>query len=81
MDWLLSLVCAAAGLRAPLDAPEGVEVVRRGAGGQAHLFLLNHKSRPVAISLPNPRKDILTGRTYDGELTLPGYGVAVLVEA
>ncbi|MGW4730891.1 beta-galactosidase [Streptomyces shenzhenensis] len=72
---LLARVAAAAGARPVLDGlPAGVEAVRRGD----LLFLLNHGRDPVTVQLPGGHRDLLTGETVGGALTLGRYGAAVL---
>ncbi|WP_020658458.1 beta-galactosidase [Amycolatopsis benzoatilytica] len=58
--------------------PDGVQaVVRRG--GTDYLFLLNHNSVPVTVSLPSPGTDVLTDPAPpSSEVDLAPYGVAVL---
>ncbi|MFE7976217.1 beta-galactosidase [Streptomyces shenzhenensis] len=72
---LLARVAAAAGARPVLDGlPAGVEAVRRGD----LLFLLNHGREPATVQLPGGHRDLLTGETVGGALTLSRYGAAVL---
>src|SRR5438105_1433833 len=42
MDVLLARVCREAGVHPPLEAPAGIEVVRRVRGERSFLFVLNH---------------------------------------
>ncbi|WP_406432282.1 Beta-galactosidase C-terminal domain [Streptomyces sp. NBC_00631] len=64
------------------DLPEHVQAtVREGDGGR-FVFLLNHGQAEVEIRLAEPMTDALAqdGGPAD-RVTLPGAGVAVLVEA
>jgi beta-galactosidase len=56
--------------------PEGVEAVRRGD----LLFVLNHGSDRVTVTVPGHHLDLLTGALTRGTLTLGRYGVAALRE-
>jgi len=72
---LLARVAADAGARPVLDAlPAGVEAVRRGD----LLFVLNHGRESVTVEVPGSHRDLLTGASVQGEVTLGRYGVAVL---
>jgi beta-galactosidase len=72
---LLARVAADAGVRPVLDGlPDGVEAVRRGDV----LFVLNHGREEVTVDVPGTHRDLLTGATVTGSLSLGRYGVAVL---
>ncbi|MFD9043069.1 beta-galactosidase [Streptomyces bottropensis] len=72
---LLARVAADAGVRPVLDGlPDGVEAVRRGDV----LFVLNHGRDTVTVEVPGTPRDLLTGATVTGTLSLARYGVAVL---
>jgi len=66
------------GIAPPLEAPQGVEVTRREADGRGYIFVLNHNTFPVHLSLPDPMRDLLTGTRYEQTLTLPPREVAIL---
>ncbi|KUL50856.1 beta-galactosidase [Streptomyces sp. NRRL S-1521] len=75
---LLARAAAQAGARPPLDAlPRGVEAVRRGD----LLFLLHHGRGEVRVRVPGRHRELLSGDTVEGALTLGRHGVAVLREA
>ncbi|MEU0741950.1 beta-galactosidase [Streptomyces sp. NPDC006134] len=72
---LLTRAAAEAGVRPVLDGlPAGVEAVRRGDV----LFLLHHGRAPVTVDVPGTHRDLLTGETVTGRVTLGRHGVAVL---
>lgn len=72
---LLASVAEGAGIRPVLAGlPDGVEAVRRGD----LLFLLHHGREPVTVEVPGSHRDLLTGSTHTGEVTLGRYGAAVL---
>ena len=78
MDWLLGRAVDEAGLRAPLDAPAGVECLVRASADASYLFLLNHNDAPARVALPGAMTDLLTGVAHSGAITLPALGVAIL---
>jgi beta-galactosidase len=81
MAGLVGRICAETGVHAPLDVPQGVEVVaRRGSDNQRYLFVLNHRPDSVAIALPQPMRDLLSGDVPSAGLTLEAYGAAILAE-
>ncbi|TCJ18062.1 beta-galactosidase [Rubrobacter taiwanensis] len=79
MASLLEGICQEAGVRPPLEAPAGVEVVRRTAGERSFLFALNHSEEPVELRLEDPARDLLTGERRD-TLQLAPRGIAILEE-
>jgi beta-galactosidase len=80
MELLLEQVCRDAGVKAPLEAPPGVEVVRRKTEEASFLFALNHNTEPAELRLNGPAQDMLTGREHDGTLILEPMDVVVLEE-
>jgi beta-galactosidase len=78
LDWLMTHVLAEADVQPPLQAPSGVEaLVRKGPAGE-YLFLLNHNAETVAVNLPRPMTDMLTGKLLNRTVGVPAYGVLVL---
>jgi beta-galactosidase len=76
---LLAQLAADAGVRAPIDAPQGVEAVYREKDGRRFLFLLNHNAKSVQVSLPTGKLcDLLTQGEFSGTIELEPYGVAIL---
>jgi beta-galactosidase len=78
MDALVAKLVEASGVRPPLDAPPGVEVVRREGDGRVFLFLLNHGTEDATVALGDGFHDALTGDACPGAVTLEPSGVAVL---
>jgi beta-galactosidase len=68
LETLLPPMYADAGL-APPDLPDGVEVVRRSAGGVDYLVAINHTDKPV--ELPATGTELLRGERCDGVLVVP----------
>jgi beta-galactosidase len=67
-------------LRAPFDAPAGVEVTLRCKNERPIIFILNHNPEPATVQLDERTYcDLLTDEAVIGALTLPGYGVSILV--
>jgi beta-galactosidase len=64
----------------PVDlgpAVEGVEVVLRGN----LYFVLNHNKSEQSIVLREGKfSDLISGKEFEGEITLPAYGVAILCD-
>ncbi|MFB7883567.1 beta-galactosidase [Microbacterium sp. NPDC056057] len=56
--------------------PEGVEAVQRGEA----LFLLNHGDQDRRVTLPGPRRDLLSDADVEGQLTLAPGAAMVLIE-
>ncbi|MFD3621994.1 beta-galactosidase [Streptomyces sp. NPDC058676] len=82
MRALTDEVCRTASVGPVLPGlPEQVQAtVREGEGGR-FLFLLNHGQEEVGIRLSQPMTDALArGTTPADRITLPGAGVAVLIE-
>ncbi|MBI1880391.1 MAG: beta-galactosidase trimerization domain-containing protein, partial [Chloroflexi bacterium] len=79
LDQMLGVILTDLGITAPLPAPDGVEVTRRLAGEQEFMFILNHHPEEREIALPEPMRDLLTGRVFEHRLSLAGRGVAILV--
>ena len=77
---ILEGICDDLAICAPLKTPTGVEACVRTNGTEEFLFLLNHTSKPVEVSLKRWRDttDVLTGQRHAKTLELPAHGVAVL---
>lgn len=78
MGLLLWRLCRDAGIGLSLDAPPGVETVRRTSDEASFLFVLNHNEEAAQVELEGPATDLLTGEGREGTLTLEPFGVAVL---
>ena len=75
---ILLTLAEAAGVKAPAQLPAGVELTRRRISEGVVTFLLNHSSQPQSIQLGGSSKDLLTGSTLSGSISLEPYGVRVL---
>jgi beta-galactosidase len=78
MGALVRRLVEESGVAPPLEAPPGVEVVRREGDGRAFLFLLNHGTEDAKVEVGGGFRDALTGSDCAGAVTLEPFGVAVL---
>lgn len=76
----LERACRKIGVKPPLEAPPGIEVVRRRSEKGSFLFVLNHKREPVELASGGPARDLLTGEEHAGRLLLEPFGVVILEE-
>jgi beta-galactosidase len=61
--------------------PEGVRAVKRvGANGRAYRFVMNYLPREARVSVGPAQRELLTGQTVSGDVTLPPRGVLVLTD-
>jgi beta-galactosidase len=77
---LTRVVTEAAGVRARLNVPDGVEVCeRRSADGTRYIFLLNHADTPAIVSDSALQgHELLSASDVTAPLTLPALGVAII---
>lgn len=75
---LLKSICEEAGVRPTVEAPPGVDAVRRKTVDASFLFVLNHNEEAVEVRLPSPGRDLLAGTEHDSSLVLEPLGVAIL---
>jgi len=83
LDAFFGRVLEEHGIRAPLDAPHGVEVAERiGANAGRLLFVLNHTSASAVVALPDQHtfRELITGATVSTQLELSAADVAILVQ-
>ena len=78
-DVLVRRIFAQAEVKPLLAVPEGVEVTARYKADRQYLFVVNHAAKAQSIKLPVPRYDLISKNHVTEPLTLPAYGVAVLV--
>ncbi len=78
LDDFVRAVCKTHQLGPLFDVPEGVEVTKRYAEGNAFTFVLNHNATETKISLPDGKHtDALRNATIRGEVTLKGRDVLI----
>ncbi|WP_187298434.1 beta-galactosidase trimerization domain-containing protein, partial [Rhodococcus sp. BS-15] len=75
---LTDKLCVAADIDTRRDLGSDVEIVRRSAGEQSWLFVLNHGTDKVSV--PASGTDLVGGTQIDGELILAAGGSAVIAE-
>jgi beta-galactosidase len=80
MNTFLAGILDEQALRPSLNAPAGVEVVRRSADARSYVFILNHSEDPVEVKLDRPLEDLLTQKRIPKILSLEPYGLAILHE-
>ena len=82
LDDYLGGLLARHDIRAPLEAPAGVEVAVRTRDGRRLLFVLNHTDEEARVVLPGGTelRDAMSGMAVSGSLRLPARDVRVLVE-
>ncbi len=81
MARLLRSIWTAAGVEPSLDAPAGVEAVRRSFGHRSILFLLNHKAAAVDVPLAQAGTNLVdAAQVHAGLFRLGPYGAAVIQE-
>jgi beta-galactosidase len=77
-DALLAKVLVDADVEPLVDPPAGVEVSLRKGQDHELLFVINHTDESKTLEVPDRKKELLTGKTTDGELELEPFGVAVI---
>ncbi|MBV9471191.1 MAG: beta-galactosidase [Abitibacteriaceae bacterium] len=79
----LQAICERQDIHSALsDIPAEVEVMPRvSPQGETLLYILNHSTETKTVNLPDEKyRDLLTGETYHGSISIPGYGVCILVK-
>lgn len=64
-----------------LEVPEKCELAVRKKEDTEYIFVLNYGEEPAKVMVHKPMKNLLTGEIVQGEVVLPGYGVAVYTGA
>ncbi|WP_433495396.1 beta-galactosidase [Micromonospora sp. CA-248089] len=77
-DRLVARLLDETGVRAPVSAPPGVEVVRRRSADRSWLFVVNHTTEPARLAVSGV--ELLGGVRCDGTLEVPAGEVAVVRE-
>jgi len=77
-DLFVQYLIAMKNIPIPLAAPGEVEVIHRSRRKARYIVALNHSPSSQRIGGIARGREILTGRAIDGDLILPGFGVAVL---
>ena len=77
MEKLIRLVCSDVGITLPEVSGHVIAVPRKGENREG-LILLETGNQPASYTLEKPMTDILTGKTYEGTVSLNPYDVLVL---
>ncbi|MGB3635051.1 MAG: beta-galactosidase trimerization domain-containing protein, partial [Rubrobacteraceae bacterium] len=77
---LLLQACREVGVKPTLQAPPGVEVVRRRTGASSFLFILNHNLEEVTLPVEAGAQNLLNGSCLHAHLSLEPLGVYILEE-
>jgi beta-galactosidase len=81
MARVLEPACERAGIEPAQQVPQGVEAVRRSAGGKSILFLLNHRDVAVDVPIEEAGSSLIDGSdVHRGLMRLQPRGVAVIRE-
>jgi beta-galactosidase len=78
---VLRTLLAMSGSKSEIEAPRGVEVTRRRAGGKEWMFLLNHTAEVQKVGLPGKFSAMVGGEPVDGSVAMRGFDVVVLQRA
>ena len=79
LEWLLADLCKQAEVKKlPAEVPANVEIMQRSSEDKSWLFILNHSSEKVNISLLVNGRDLLSGKPVNGTIYLAGNDAAVI---
>ena len=78
---VLRTLSGMAGVKPPLDVPDGIELTVRKAGDKQWIFVLNHTASSKSMKLPRAFVDLLSAEKLTGKIEVGGYGVRVLQAA
>ena len=78
---LISQACREAAVEPPLQAPPGVEVLRRRSGEKSFLFILNHNREEATLILKGGARDLLDAGLVQDHVTLEPFDILILREA
>jgi len=78
IDVLCRWLCEEFDVRAPLDVPDGVEVVERNSDAGRLLFLLNGAGGERVVDVGVGGEDLVSGDMVAGHVAIPSLGVVVL---
>ena len=75
---VLRTMLAMSGSKSEIEAPRGVEVTRRRAGGKEWVFLLNHTAEQQKVAVPGKFAAVVGVGPVDGSVALRGFDVVVM---
>lgn len=76
LSWLIDEISDETGLTKPIEVPCGVQA-RKITGGQ--YFYVNHREETAEITLPENGRGVLSGKSFDGKLTLAPFDAELIV--
>lgn len=62
------------------DVPYGIEITQRVKNGKTFTFVLNHSEEIKTLNIGSKKKDLLTGKTYEGIIDIHPREVLILEE-
>ncbi len=74
--WLMVI----AGITPGAAAPEGIEICERWQGDKRLLFVLNHHTEPLEMTLEHRYSDLISGKEFEGDIRIPPREVLILSE-
>ncbi len=77
-DRLAARLLQDAGIRPVVSPPAGVEASVRQGSGRKLVFLINHTQEPKTVTVPEGKAELVSGAKTKKNLTLNGFGVAVI---
>jgi len=81
LERLLGWLCEERGITAQLTVPQGVEVTVRESEDARFLFLLNGTTEGQRVNVGDGGRDLISGETVSGEVTLDALGVLIVLAA
>jgi beta-galactosidase len=73
--------CEWANLESGPEMPDGVDAATRQKGLTSFLFLLNFNDSEKTIKLAGKHRDLLSGTTFEGSVTVPPLDLSILVKS
>lgn len=76
---LVTSICTELGIRAPLTAPDNVEISIRSKEGMDYIFVMNHSREPQQYHIQKGTVfELISSQEYSGEVTIAGHDVHIL---
>ncbi|MNW28904.1 Beta-galactosidase BgaP [compost metagenome] len=76
---LVTSICTELGIRAPLTAPDNVEISIRSKEGMDYIFVMNHSREPQQYHIQEGTVfELISSQEYSGEVTIAGHDVHIL---
>lgn len=79
LNGLLTHICTEIGIRAPITAPESVEISIRSKEGTDYIFVMNHDREPQPYYIQEGIGfELISSQEYSGEVIIAGHDVHIL---